>query len=105
MNFAIDPLEYQCKPGYSTYRDDDPWEPVATNFALTCKTDGTLTEAPPCVDIKDCNHRKCGDFGSCRDLPKPVGIPFDDFTCKCRRGYEVTAYPSTVRAGEMAKTC
>jgi hypothetical protein len=105
MNFALPPLEYQCKPGYSTYRDDDPWEPFSTNYALTCKPDGTLTYAPPCVDIKDCNHRKCGDFGSCVDLENPKGTPFDDYTCQCDRGYEETLFASTARPGEMAKIC
>jgi hypothetical protein len=105
MDFAKEPLSYKCEPGYSTAVDDDPWNPAANEYALTCKTDGTLTYAPPCVNINDCTVRKCGDFGGCVDLDKPTGVPLDDFTCNCNAGYEITLYPSAQEEGEMSKHC
>jgi hypothetical protein len=105
MKFAMSPLEYQCDPGFSKLAYDDPWTPVTNKFALTCKADGNLIQAPPCVNINDCLVRSCGDHGACVDNEVPTGTPFDDYRCHCIPGYEQTLYDSTLRPGESAKHC
>eukprot|EP00929_Paragymnodinium_shiwhaense_P017573 TRINITY_DN126_c0_g1_i2.p1 TRINITY_DN126_c0_g1~~TRINITY_DN126_c0_g1_i2.p1 ORF type:complete len:3378 (+),score=908.37 TRINITY_DN126_c0_g1_i2:86-10135(+) len=103
--FDLPAIEYQCNPGYSLKWDDDPFAPVMTSFAITCKEDGSLTKIPACVNINDCLVRDCGPHGVCMDVAEPTGNPLDDFYCKCSAGFETSLVDSTVQEGAQAKLC
>jgi hypothetical protein len=105
VTFADDALEYQCEPGYSTIAADNPWEPAANTFSISCKADGTFQPAPDCVNINDCLFHDCSADGACVNVEKPTGEPFDDYTCDCNAGFMITLHDGTGQHEEHEKKC
>ena len=58
-----------------------------------------------CESIDDCQFVNCGHNGACQDLDELIGTHFDDDTCHCNRGYEITFSDSSFRKGEQTRIC
>jgi len=105
VNYASASVNYQCKKGYSTDAEDNPFEPRSEGISVSCQADGTFSSHDECVNIDDCLTADCGVQGTCKDNDAPTGISLDDYTCECKAGFESTLAPSSTREGEDAKVC
>jgi len=78
LNYASASSNYQCKKGYSTDAEDNPFEPRSQGVSVSCQADGTFSSYDECVNIDDCLIADCGVHGTCKDNDAPTGIVLDD---------------------------
>ena len=101
VRFDEPALNYDCDPGYSSDVNDDPWTRVAYQQSTFCQANGNFAPMLPCVNINDCKKHDCATppfgvlNGACVDDKEPTGKPFDDYTCACNAGYEITTWNDT----------
>jgi len=97
-------LVYECDPGYSTSKEDDPYEPQHAAATVTCLGTGEFTKSKECVNINDCTPSHCGRSGKCVDIDPPTAKPFDNYECDCDAGFmQITEKGSP--PGDDAKVC
>jgi CUB/sushi domain-containing protein len=106
INFASPALKYKCNRGWSTNQQDTAWAPYENDeFVISCLATGEFEPMYTCKNIDDCQYVACGRNGNCIDGDDPSGTHFDDYSCHCDSGYETVSVDSTVREGELTKTC